>query len=78
MHKDQTHVDVESLEAGGVKEVTKISREIVQEMIAENAGIVKEEVTLKVIVHQGVKVTEDSKITMQPLAEIQMILRGCL
>ena len=28
MHKGQTHVDVETLEAGGVKEVAKISKEI--------------------------------------------------
>ena len=70
MHKDQVHVEVEPLEAGGVKEVAEILKEIMQEMITENDGIMEEEVTFRVIVHQGVKVTEDNKITMRILAQI--------
>ena len=78
MHKDQVHVEVEPLEAGGAKEVAGISKEIMQEMMTENAGIVEEEVTFRVTVHQRVKATEDSKITMRLLAQIQIIQRHCL
>ena len=51
MHKGEINMDVEALEAGGVKEVAKISKEIMQEMIAENVGIVEEHVTFRVTVH---------------------------
>ena len=57
MHRGQTRVDEEILEAGGVKEVAIISKEIMQEMTGENAGIVEEHVILRMSVHQGVKVT---------------------
>ena len=51
------HVEEEIIEAGGVKEVAEISKETMQEMIAENAGIVEEQVTFKVSVHQEIKGT---------------------
>ena len=70
MRRGQTLVDVDSPEAGG--EVAGTPREIMHLMIAGNAGIVEEEVTFRVTVHQGVKMTEDSKTIMHPLAEMQM------
>ena len=78
IHRDQIHVDVEIIEAGGVKEVAKISKETMQEMIAENDGIVEEQVIFRMTVHQRTKVTEDNKITMRLPAVIQMIQRGYL
>ena len=78
MHKGQMHVEEEIIEAGGVKEVAEISKETMQEMIAENAGIVEEQVTFKVSVHQEIKGTRDSKITMRLPAVMSMIQRGCL
>ena len=78
MHRGQMHVEEEIIEAGGVKEVAEISKETMQEMIAENAGIVEEQVTFKVNVHQEIKGTGDSKITMRLPAAMSMIQRGCL
>ncbi|MCO5558747.1 hypothetical protein L7F22_012333 [Adiantum nelumboides] len=43
MRNGQTLVDVEITKAGGVKEVTKISKEIMQIMKIENVGVVKEQ-----------------------------------
>ena len=40
MRRDQTHVVVDSSEAGG--EVAEISTEIMQKMITENVGVVEE------------------------------------
>lgn len=76
MHRDQTHVDEVSPEAGG--EVAQIFREISLEMITENAGVVVEQVTLSMTVHQEIRVAEGSKIIMRPPARIRMIQRGCL
>ena len=39
-HKDQIHVDVDSLEAR--EEVSKISKKIMQRLITENAKVVEE------------------------------------
>ncbi|MCO5550040.1 hypothetical protein L7F22_003517 [Adiantum nelumboides] len=46
MHNGQTSMDVEIIKAGGVKEVTKITKEIMQIMKTKNAGVVEEHVTL--------------------------------
>ena len=64
IRRDQTHVEEDSIEAGGVKEVTGTSQEIMQEMKVQNVGIVEEHVSLNVIVHQGIRVTEDNKTIM--------------
>ena len=76
MHRDQTHMDMDSLEVGG--EVTKISKEIIQIMITENVRVVVGQVILNVTVHHEIRVVEDSKTIMRQPAEIQMIQRGCL
>ena len=76
MRRDQTHVVVDSSEAGG--EVAEISTEIMQKMITENVGVVEEQVTLNVTVHQEIRVVEGNKTIMRLLAGIQMIQRGCL
>ena len=57
IHRDRIHLDVEIIEAGGVKGVAEISKETMQEMIAENCGIVEEQVIFRMIVHQRTKVT---------------------
>ena len=75
-------MDEDISEAG--REIAKIFKEIMQEMIAENVGIVGEHVTFRVTVHQGnkviegSKVTEDSKTIMHLLAEVMMIMKDCL
>ena len=74
--REWTLADEDSPEAGG--EVAEIFREIMQEMIAENVGIVGEHVTFRVIVHQGSKVIEDNKIIMHLLAKVMMIMKGYL
>ena len=76
MRRDQTHVVVDSSEAGG--EVAEISTEIMQKMITENVGVVEEQVTLNVTVHQEIRVVEGNKTIMRLPAGIQMIQRGCL
>jgi len=76
MRRDQTHVVVDSSEAGG--EVAEISTEIMQKMITENVGVVEEQVTLNVTVHQEIRVLEGNKTIMHLPAGIQMIQRGCL
>ena len=74
MRRVQTLVDVDSPEAGG--EVAGTPRETMQIMIAGNAGIVEEEVTFRVTVHQGIKVIEDSRTIMHLLAEMQMTIEA--
>ena len=71
-------VDVDNIEAGGVKEDVETSKEIMQIMMEKNAGIVEVQVTLSVTVHQNDKVIEGSKTTMHLPAEVQMTQRGCL
>ena len=74
MHRDLTLVvDVDNIEAGGVKEDVETSKEIMQIMMEKNAGIVEVQVTLSVTVHQNDKVIEGSKTTMHRPAQ-----RGCL
>ena len=75
-HREQTHMDKDSLKAGG--EVAEISREIMHRMITKNVGDVEEHVTLNVIVHQEIRVAEDSKTIMRLPEGIQMIQRGYL
>ena len=72
---EQTHLDDNSSEVGG--EVAKILREIMQEMIAENVGIVGEQVTFRVTIHQGNKVIEDNKTIMRLPVGIQMNVYRC-
>ena len=76
IHREQTHVDKDSLEVEG--EVAEISREIMQRMIIENVRVVEEHVTLSVTVHQEIGVAEGSKIIMHLLVEVMMIMKGCL
>ena len=71
MRRDQTHVVVDSSEAGG--EVAEISTEIMLKMTTENVGVVEEQVTLNVNVHQEIRVAEDNKPIMRLRAGIQMI-----
>ena len=79
MHRDLTLVvDVDNIEAGGVKEDVETSKEIMQIMMEKNAGIVEVHVTLSVTFHQNDKVIEGSKTTMHLQAEVQMTQRGCL
>ncbi|MCO5596794.1 hypothetical protein L7F22_050864 [Adiantum nelumboides] len=61
IHNGQTIVDVEIIEAGGVKEIAEITKEIMQIMKIENVGVVEEEVTLNVTVHQETRVAKNSK-----------------
>ncbi|MCO5559754.1 hypothetical protein L7F22_013356 [Adiantum nelumboides] len=70
MHIGQTVVDVEIIEAGGVKEVTKITKEIMEIMKIKNAGVVEEQVTLNVTVYQETRVAKDSKTIMHLLAKM--------
>ena len=74
---DQTQVDAKTIEAGGVREVVEISREIMMEMITKNVGLVVEQVTFKMTVHKEIRVVEDNRITMHRLARIQMIRKHC-
>ena len=78
IHRDQTHMEEDNIEAGGVKEVAGTSQEIMQEMKVQNVGIVEGQVTLNMTVHQGVKMIEDNKTIMHQLTGTQMIQRGCL
>ena len=68
MDKGPMYMEEEIREAGGVKEVAKISSETMQEMIAKNVGIVVEKVITKMSVHLEVKVTGDNKAIMHLLA----------
>ena len=71
-------MEEDNIEAGGVKEVTGTSQEIMQEMNVQNVGIVEGQVTLNVTVHQGIEMIEDNKTIMRQLVGTQMIQRGCL
>ena len=64
MDKGPMYMEEEIKEAGEVKEVAKISSKIMQEMIAENVGIVVEQVVTKMSVHLEVKVIGDNKAIM--------------
>ncbi|MCO5592625.1 hypothetical protein L7F22_046628 [Adiantum nelumboides] len=70
MHNGQTIVDVEIIEARGVKEVAKITKVLIQIMKTENVGVVEEQITLNVTIHQETRVVEDSKTIMHLLAEM--------
>ena len=78
MDKGPMYVEEEIREAGGVKEVAEIFSKIMLEMIAENVGIVLEQVITKMSVHLEVKVRGDSRAIMHLPAEIQMTQRGYL
>ena len=78
IHRDQTHVDAETIETGGVKEVVEISKETMLEMITGNVGLVVEQVTFKMTVHKKIRVVKDNRITMHRLAGIQIIQKHCL
>ncbi|MCO5570801.1 hypothetical protein L7F22_024529 [Adiantum nelumboides] len=60
IHNGQTIVEVEIIEAEGVKEVAGTTKEIMQRMKTENAGVVEEHAILNVTVHQETRVAEDS------------------
>ena len=77
IRRDQTQVDAETIEAGGVREVAEISKEIMLEMITGNVGLVVEQVTFKMTVHKEIRVVEDNRITMHRLAGIQIIQKHC-
>ncbi|MCO5602553.1 hypothetical protein L7F22_056687 [Adiantum nelumboides] len=70
IHNGQTIVDVEIIEAGVVKEVAKTTKEIMQIMKIENAGVVEERVILNMTVHQETRVAEDNKTIMHLLARM--------
>ena len=78
IHRDQTHVDTETIEAGGVREVVEISKEIMLEMITGNVGLVVEHVTFKMTVHKEIRVVEVNRITMHRLSRIQIIQKHYL
>ena len=78
MDKGPMYVEEEIREAGGVKEVAKIFSETMLEMIAENVGIVVEQVITKMSVHLEVKVRGDNRAIMHLPTEIQMTRRGYL
>ena len=78
MDKGPMYVEEEIREAGGVKEVAEIFSETMLEMIAENVGIVVEQVITKMSVHLEVKVRGDNRAIMHLPAEIQMTQRGYL
>ena len=72
------YVEEEIREAGGVKEVAEIFSKTMQEMIAENVGIVVEQVISKMNAHPEIKVRGDNREIMHLPAEIQMMQRSCL
>ena len=78
MDKGPMYMEEEIREAGGVKEVAKIFSETMFEMIAENVGIVVEQVITKMSVHLEVKVRGDNRAIMHLPAKIQMMQRGYL
>ena len=78
MDKCPMYVEEEIREAGGVKEVAEIFSETMLEMIAENVGIVVEQVIVKMSVHLEAKVRGDNREIMHQPAEIQMMRRGYL
>ena len=51
IHRDQTHMEEDNIEAGAVKEVAGTSQGIIQEMKVQNARIGEEQVTLNVTIH---------------------------
>ena len=69
MHRDQTIVDGDSPPEAG-EEIAKISIEIMQRMITENAGVVVGHVILNVTVHPKIRVVEDNKTIMHQLEKI--------
>ena len=77
IRRDQTQVDVKTIEARGVREVAEISKETMLEMLTGNAGLVVEQVTFKMTVHKEIRVVEDNRITMHRLAGIQIIQKHC-
>ena len=78
MDKGPMYVEEEIIEAGGVKEIAEIFSETMLEMIAENVGIVVEQVITIMSVHLEVKVRGDNRAIMHLPAEIQMTRRGYL
>ena len=80
IHKDRILEEEDSTEVGGVKEVAKNFKGIMQEMRTGifSVGTVEEQVTLSVTVHQGIKETARNKTTTRQPVGIMMNLRGCL
>ena len=78
MDKGPMYVEEEIREAGGFKEVAEIFSKTMLAMIAENVGIVMEQVITKMSVHLEVKVRGDNKAIMYLPVEIQMMWIGYL
>ena len=78
MDKGPVYMEEEIKEVGGVKEVVEIFSKTMLEMIAENVGIVVEQVITKMSVHLEAKVRGDNRAIMHLPAKIQMMQRGYL
>ena len=78
IHKDQTHVEEDNIEARGVKEVTKVFQEFMQEVTTQNVQIMEEQVILNLVVHKNVEVIKGNKIIMYLRAKIPMNQKDCL
>ena len=66
MDKGPMYMEEEIRLVGGVKEVPKIFSKTMQEMIAENVGIMVEQAITKMKVHLEVKVVGDKEIMHLP------------